>query len=96
MQRPEYDRRKVGAYLGLGVGFAASALLFAALGSILDSRIGTTPLFTLIGVFVGGAAGFYSLYRRAMAIEEGGADEDQQQNSEQDRSRDQREKLPDR
>lgn len=70
MKAPEYDRARVGAYLGLGAGFAGSTLLFAILGLLLDRHIGTTPLFTLLGVFVGGSAGFYSLYRRAMALQE--------------------------
>jgi F0F1-type ATP synthase assembly protein I len=70
MDTPEYDRRRVGEYLGLGAGFAGSTLLFTFLGWFLDGRIGTTPLFTLIGVLVGGAGGFYSLYRRAMALQD--------------------------
>lgn len=70
MRTPEYDRDRVGEYLGLGAGFAGSTLLFTLLGWFLDSRIGTTPVFTLIGVFIGGAAGFYNLYRRAMAFQE--------------------------
>ncbi len=70
MQRPEYDRHKVGAFLGLGVGFAASALLFAALGLFLDRRLKTTPLLTILCAFVGGAAGFYSLYRHAVGADE--------------------------
>ncbi len=86
MQRPEYDRRRVGAYLGLGAGFAASALVFAALGLFLDGRLGTTPVFTLLGVLVGGAAGFYSLYRRAMAIQEEDAGTDQERDIQGDGS----------
>jgi F0F1-type ATP synthase assembly protein I len=70
MRQPEYDRDKVGAYLGLGAGFAGSTLFFAALGWLLDREIGTTPAFTLLGTFLGAAAGFYSLYRRAMALQE--------------------------
>ena len=76
MQRPEIDRRLVGAYLGLGAGFAAITLGFAALGSFLDRLIGTTPLFTLIGVFLGGAVGFYSLYRHATAAQKGDGKKD--------------------
>jgi F0F1-type ATP synthase assembly protein I len=71
MQQPEYDRSKVGAYLGLGITFALSALFFAWLGSVLDKKIGSTPAFTLLGALVGGAAGFYNLVRRAMALQEG-------------------------
>jgi F0F1-type ATP synthase assembly protein I len=73
MEQPEYDRSRVGAYLGLGAGFAGSTLVFAGLGWYLDRQIGTTPGFTLVGTFVGAAAGFYSLYRRAMALQDEGS-----------------------
>ena len=71
MREPDFDRSKVGAYIGLGAGFAGSTLVFAGLGWLLDSKIGTTPVFTLLGTFLGAAAGFYSLYRRAMALQGG-------------------------
>jgi F0F1-type ATP synthase assembly protein I len=71
MQQPEYDRSRVGAYLGLGITFAFSALFFAWVGSVLDKKIGSTPAFTLLGALIGGAAGFYNLVRRAMALQEG-------------------------
>jgi F0F1-type ATP synthase assembly protein I len=70
MDQPDYDRSRVGAYLGLGAGFAGSTLVFAALGWYLDRQIGSTPGFTLLGTFIGAAAGFYSLYRRAMALQD--------------------------
>ena len=87
MQRPEYDRRLVGAYLGLGVGFAASALFFAVVGLFLDKRLETSPLFTLIGVIVGGTAGFYNLLRHARAVEAGEGDGDEREDTKQDGSR---------
>ena len=46
MEEPYYDRSRVGAYLGLGLTFALSTLLFAWLGSLLDGEIGSTPTFT--------------------------------------------------
>ena len=58
--------RKLGAYGGLGLQFAASILLFLYGGQWLDRRLGTAPWFLLIGVFVGAGAGFYSIYRRLM------------------------------
>lgn len=80
MRTPDYDRIRVGEYLGLGAGFAGATLVFTLLGWFLDSRIGTTPLFTLIGVFIGGTAGFYSLYRRAMALQEREGPEQEDEN----------------
>lgn len=54
-------------YLGLGLQFAASILLFLFLGRWLDRRFGTEPWLLLIGVFVGAGAAFYSIYRQLMA-----------------------------
>lgn len=69
MKQPEYDRARIGAYLGLGAGFGLSTLFFAWLGYLLDRHIGATPAFTLAGAFLGGAAGFYNLYRHAMELQ---------------------------
>lgn len=55
-----------GRYAGLGLQFALSILLFLYLGQWLDRRIGTEPLFLILGVFVGAAAAFYSMYRTLM------------------------------
>ena len=52
----------VARYSGLGLQLAASVLLFLAAGRWLDRRIGTDPYLTVLGAFVGAAAGFYSLY----------------------------------
>jgi len=49
---------------GHGITIAASAALFAWLGSLLDDRLGTRPIFVLLGAFLGFGAGFYSMYRR--------------------------------
>ena len=59
------DREVVRAssrYLGHGMTLAASVALFAWLGSEVGERIGSKSLFTLLGIFLGGAAGFYSMY----------------------------------
>ena len=53
-----------GKYAGLGLQLAASIGLFLWLGWLADHRLGTTPLFTIIGAFVGAGGGFYSLYRQ--------------------------------
>jgi ATP synthase protein I len=50
--------------MGVGLGFAASILLFFFLGRWLDERLGTEPWLLIAGVFVGLAAGFWSMYRR--------------------------------
>ncbi len=71
MQVPDEDRRKIGVYLGLGWGYALTVLVFVGVGAALDRWLGATPIFTVLGVFIGGAAGFYSLVRRVRAIEKG-------------------------
>ncbi len=53
-----------GDYIGVGLQFAGSIVLFLFVGQWLDSRLGTEPWLLLIGVFVGAAAGFYALYRQ--------------------------------
>ena len=51
-----------GRYLGIGMTWALSTALFLYLGSWVDKWAGTEPLFTLVGAFVGAAAGFYYMY----------------------------------
>ncbi|UCC73411.1 MAG: AtpZ/AtpI family protein [Gemmatimonadota bacterium] len=92
MQVPDEDRRKVGAYLGLGWGFAGAVGLFVGLGWLLDRWLGVSPVFTVIGVFVGGAAGFYYLVRQAFEIQKG----DRAGNHENDGGREPPGKAPDR
>lgn len=55
-------------FLGVGMQFAGAILLFLFLGRWLDSRLGTEPWLLLVGVFVGAAAGFYSLYRQLVIV----------------------------
>lgn len=57
---------EVARYLGLGLTWALSTALFLYLGSLVDGWLGTEPAFTVVGAFVGAAAGFYHLYRQMM------------------------------
>lgn len=54
-------------FAGVGIQFALSILLFLLVGKWIDGHLGTTPLFLILGAFVGAAAGFYSMYRKVAA-----------------------------
>ena len=58
-------------YFGMALNFAIAILLFGAGGWFLDGWIHTRPLFTIIGAFVGGFAGFMSIYYRVKRDTEG-------------------------
>ncbi len=59
--------REIGRYSGYGLTWALSVLLFLWIGYWLDGRLGTLPLLTLVGAFVGAAGGFLRLYRGVTA-----------------------------
>lgn len=71
MQRDEQPKRPpladAAPFLGHGLTWALSTALFLFLGWKLDGWLGTLPLFTILGAFVGAGAGFYSLYRHVVA-----------------------------
>ncbi len=52
-----------------------SIVLFALAGNWLDGRLGTRPLFVLLGVFLGFGGGFYHMYSR-LVLGRGRADRD--------------------
>ncbi len=54
---------QLGRYSGYGITLGLAVALFAWLGTLLDERLGTKPLFVLLGTFVGFGAGFYRLIR---------------------------------
>ena len=61
-------RNAAGEYAGVGIQFAASILLFLFAGMWLDRRLGTEPWLLVVGVFVGGSAAFWSMYRRLVIV----------------------------
>lgn len=56
-------------FAGLGLQFAIAIVLFLLLGQWADRKLGTSPVFLLTGVFIGGGAAFYSMYRRITAAQ---------------------------
>lgn len=61
--KPPSGMAAAGPYLGYGLTWALSTLLFLWLGGRADEWLGTAPWLTLIGAFVGAGAGFYYMYR---------------------------------
>jgi len=59
---PQDPIRASSQFIGHGISFAGSTLLFLLGGHWLDGKIGTSPVFALLGMVVGAAAGFWSLY----------------------------------
>ena len=56
-------------FAGVGLQFAFAIIVFLYAGQWLDNRFGTNGLFTIAGVFVGGAGAFYSMYRKITAAQ---------------------------
>jgi hypothetical protein len=61
-----YSGGDAGRSAGFGVQFAGAILLFLYAGNWVDGKLGTGPLFLILGVFLGAGASFYSIYRRLM------------------------------
>lgn len=70
-------------FSGHGLTWAMSTGFFLYLGWLLDGRLGTVPIFTLLGALLGAGAGFYHILQhlvflpreRARQRERGSGDE---------------------
>jgi F0F1-type ATP synthase assembly protein I len=56
-------------FAGIGLQFAVSIILFVFAGQWVDRRLGTGPLFLILGMFLGAGGAFYSMYRKLMAAQ---------------------------
>lgn len=56
-------------FAGVGIQFAAAIILFLFAGQWVDNKLGTHGLFTIAGVFIGGGAAFYNMYRKITAAQ---------------------------
>lgn len=54
-------------YFAAGLRFAGGIVLFMLVGFWLDRRLGTTPLFTIVGTLGGATLSFMSVYRQLVA-----------------------------
>ena len=71
-KRPQPSSKKSlpGAdFAGVGIQFAAAIIAFLFLGQWVDDKLGTNGLFTIAGVFIGGGAAFYNMYRKISAAQ---------------------------
>ena len=57
-------QREWGRYAGLGLQFAASVLVLALGGYWLDRRMGTLPLFLIVGVLLGFIGGTVAIVKQ--------------------------------
>ena len=57
--------RDVGPYLTLGIQLAAAVVFFFLIGWWLDTRMGTSPTFELIGLSLGFVGGMIKFFRSA-------------------------------
>ena len=73
-ENPTDNELNVGSFAGAGIQFAVGIVLFLLAGQWADRKFGTSPVFLLAGVFIGGSASFYSLYRRVSKAQK--ADDD--------------------
>lgn len=53
-------------FLGVGLTWVVSTGVFLYLGTLIDARWGSKPVFSLAGAFIGAAAGFYYVYRQSL------------------------------
>jgi ATP synthase protein I len=63
------EELNLSTFAGVGLQFAVALVLFVLLGQWVDRKLGTAPVFLMLGVFVGGGAAFYSLYKRITAAQ---------------------------
>ncbi len=80
-ERPTPPRRASGTvsgaqFAGVGLQFALTIVVFAFAGIWLDKHLGTSPWMVILGVFVGAAAGFFSIYRQLMTASRRSDDRD--------------------
>lgn len=58
-------------YVSLGIEFGSTIIAFTFIGNIVDKKLDTKPLFTIIGIFIGFVFGIYRLYRISKIINKG-------------------------
>ncbi len=65
-ETPESPLVQLAHHSGHGLTIALSTGLFLMAGWWLDGRVGTRPLFTIVGALVGAGAGFWSVIQHLL------------------------------
>lgn len=55
--------REIAPFLGVGITFALTIILFLYIGMLLDDRWLSDPWMKLIGAFLGISVGFYHFFK---------------------------------
>ncbi|MEO8193963.1 MAG: AtpZ/AtpI family protein [Gemmatimonadales bacterium] len=76
-QGSKSEELTLSSFAGAGLQFAVAIVLFVLVGQWADRKLGTSPFLLLAGVFIGGGAAFYSMYRRISAAQK--ADDERRQ-----------------
>jgi ATP synthase protein I len=62
--------RQLAVVLGMGFSFAAAVVIGGFLGAWIDSKLGTSPWFTLALLAVGFVAGLLELFRELRGLDQ--------------------------
>src|SRR5437016_1714099 len=63
-ENPSDSATSTAGLAGMGVQFLAAILLSLFAGRWLDARLGTAPVFLILGVFLGAGASMFAMYRK--------------------------------
>lgn len=87
-RKPERDELSalaaLGPFLGHGLTFAMAATFFFFVGWRLDRWLGTTPVLSIVGAFVGAGGGSYYIVRKLAPTPESPNEGDGNADPEQD------------
>ncbi len=74
-QRSDIPRSAMGYAFRIGVELVAGLLVGGVIGWLLDTWLGTLPLFLILFFFLGSAAGILNVYRAARQMERAEAED---------------------
>lgn len=67
-QKIAQSYREIGPYLGLGLQLAATMVFFFFIGKWGDDYLGTQPILTISGAFLGAFAGIYNFIKTVLNL----------------------------